>query len=276
LDKKAIFKFLLQAKERGLKAIEVTGGGEPTLHPDFVEIMAFIKERFEFSLVTNGSLLHRDDIQNIVSGAKWIRISIDAGSAATYEKIHRGYLNFSELLNNLKRLKKNNPETILGYSFVVCKNNYHEILDGVRRAQEYGFDNIRFSSIYTYRNKSALGEYEDEIQTRFDLALKEIKDSFDVFVFRDRISEIYHQAHSPRCWYSLLVMVIAASGKIFPCCTRKNEPNSEIGNISMSYDDVYAHRKVVSTKGCPPCWMKTKNDAADYMLLKNPMHVNFI
>jgi len=63
---------------RGLKAVVLTGGGEPVLYPHFNELVRWLKNERNLSvaLITNGTLFHRisDDVLDMFS---WIRISIN-------------------------------------------------------------------------------------------------------------------------------------------------------------------------------------------------------
>ena len=60
----------------GTKAIEFSGGGEPTLWPHFEKAVRYISDKgIKLSLITNGLTLHKLD-KDVVSKFKWIRISL--------------------------------------------------------------------------------------------------------------------------------------------------------------------------------------------------------
>ena len=69
----------------GVGAIEFTGGGEPTVHKDHIEIIGHAQDLgLETGLVTNGVRLSDHSVfQNLT----WLRISLDAGTAESYEGI---------------------------------------------------------------------------------------------------------------------------------------------------------------------------------------------
>lgn len=49
--------FVAMLKEHGLKSVMITGGGEPTSHPQFNELVSWLKnEKLDIGLVTNGTL----------------------------------------------------------------------------------------------------------------------------------------------------------------------------------------------------------------------------
>mgnify|MGYP003305519621 CR=1 FL=1 len=69
--------YVLKLKSRGLKAVILTGGGEPTAYKHFNELVRWIKEQdLSVALITNGTLTRRidDDVWPLFS---WIRVSIN-------------------------------------------------------------------------------------------------------------------------------------------------------------------------------------------------------
>lgn len=62
---------------RGLKAVILTGGGEPTVYKQFNELVSFLKSSgLEVALITNGTQTHRVE-EEVWSMFEWIRVSIN-------------------------------------------------------------------------------------------------------------------------------------------------------------------------------------------------------
>ena len=81
--------------------------GESTLHPQFIESIAYAKSRGvkEVSSLTNGSKITPDFFQKIAeAGLDWLTISID-GTGQEYENIRKP-LKFSDILQKLKHIKQ--------------------------------------------------------------------------------------------------------------------------------------------------------------------------
>ena len=78
-------------KARGLLSVILLGGGEPTLHKDFGEIVNYIKGMgLQLGIVTNGSKLGRiEKIAHTLEKHDWVRLSLDAASQETFTKLHR-------------------------------------------------------------------------------------------------------------------------------------------------------------------------------------------
>lgn len=63
--------------------VTLEGGGEPTLHPDFREIVDMgYKYSLDMGLITNGIV----DISDCIHKLKWIRVSLDSSNEKEYEK----------------------------------------------------------------------------------------------------------------------------------------------------------------------------------------------
>lgn len=73
-----IQKYVIDLKSRGLKAVILTGGGEPTLYPEFNDLVRWLKhdQGLSVALITNGTTGKKinSDTLNCFS---WIRVSIN-------------------------------------------------------------------------------------------------------------------------------------------------------------------------------------------------------
>ena len=143
----------------GLRSVILIGGGEPTLHKDFEEIVRTLKSKgLQVGIVTNGSRLERvEAIADQLEKKDWIRISVDAGRQRTFRELHqpKGEVTLHQILEKTKRVKEKNPAVSLGYSFVILWEgveinghpltpNIHEMAKAVELAREFSFDYVSF------------------------------------------------------------------------------------------------------------------------------------
>lgn len=87
--------------------IRLTGGGEPLLHPQILELIEYAKSKgARIGLITNGSLLTPSTSNRLLSAeTDMIEVSADAGDAETYAMIRVG-LDFDKLVRNVRHLVK--------------------------------------------------------------------------------------------------------------------------------------------------------------------------
>ena len=143
----------------GLLSVILIGGGEPTLHKDFGEVLRYLKsKRLQIGIVTNGSRLEKiEEVVGELKGKDWIRISIDAAGEGTFKDLHlpRTKVTLHRILEKAKKVKKKNPAVSWGYSFVIVwegveikgkrlSPNLHEMARSVELAREFSFDYVSF------------------------------------------------------------------------------------------------------------------------------------
>lgn len=77
IDLGVIQKYVMDLKERGLKAVILTGGGEPTAYPQFNELVQWISvQGLSVALITNGTLSSRVK-PDTWKAFSWVRVSLN-------------------------------------------------------------------------------------------------------------------------------------------------------------------------------------------------------
>ncbi len=146
-------------QSQGLLSVILLGGGEPTLHRDFEEIVRYIKsKKLQLGIVTNGTRLKRvENVADVLEERDWLRVSIDAARQETFSKSHRpkSGVTLDDILHKAQQVKRKNPIISLGYSFVIVWEgiqvggqqlfaNINEIPQAVQLAGDFAFDYISF------------------------------------------------------------------------------------------------------------------------------------
>ena len=132
-------------------------GGEPFLSEPYLEIFDYIiksgKLNIQNIIQTNGSYLKSKVVQSLLPYISELRISFDAGTAATYAKI-RVNGNWGKLLDNVRyinELKKElNVTTKITADFVVQLDNYKEIPTFVSLCNDLGIENINLQKMWNW------------------------------------------------------------------------------------------------------------------------------
>lgn len=144
---------------KGLLSVILIGGGEPTVHRDFEEIVRVVKAKgLQVGIATNGSRLERvASVAGILTEGDWLRLSLDAAREETFEKSHKppAKVTLEKILSDAQAVKKLNPDISLGYSFVIVWGgirygnreltpNLDDVPEAVVKAREYGFDYVSY------------------------------------------------------------------------------------------------------------------------------------
>jgi MoaA/NifB/PqqE/SkfB family radical SAM enzyme len=133
LAKGKVKDWMLQLDELGTLGVGL-GGGEPTLHPDFVELckFGFEKTNLAISLTTHGHTLTDKLIDDLTDSVNFMRISMD-GIYNTYEAIRKKP--FRRLLEKLELLRSRIP---FGINYVVNSQTIVDLNAAVNIADMYG------------------------------------------------------------------------------------------------------------------------------------------
>lgn len=274
--------------EAGINAIEITGGGEPTLHPKFDELIELLgKHDREVGLVTNGSLLSEKRIDLIVKNCLWIRISMDSATPATHKKIHRTpNYSFEKRLEAVKKIAHLKDDGLtLGISFIITPENLADIEDASRLyAGIKGINHLRFSWMYDKQGTAGLTlEQIDDVKNTLEKLLDTYnRDDFKIFYEKNRISHYSAPNNFDTCYFQKFVWAIGADSNVYPCCIMKYHPDYANGNIAKNtlkeivenINTKVRQDRLVPAQ-CFPCWLRDRNGQIAAAVEK-PKHHNFI
>lgn len=167
-----------------LQRIYLTDWGEPLLHPEIIEMIAYAHSQGKHvSLTTNGTLLDQPMSQALLkAGLDLIKISID-GSPKTYEKIR-------------------------GYSYERVRENIYEFLS-LKEATK--------SSTWV---EVTMVIYEETIE-EVEFMLKEWSKMVNAVNFQPRFFTWPRSKRTP-CRDLWRILVVLWDGRVIPCCADYN------------------------------------------------------
>ncbi len=287
-----INEILDDCKEMGVGAIQVTGGGEPTVHPHHVEVFNGVVDRgMDLAVVSNGAVFRLGVIDAYLR-AQWVRFSIDAGTPQTYSSVRRvsksaydrTWGNISDLVQARKEYAYP-TDLIIGIGFVVTEDNWKEILQCTEKSKEVGVDNIRISAVFQNEGSAYFKPFYQEAQQLIRESVELSDTSFTVFNnFGDRVEDL-DQAHPDYsyCGYQEFNAYIGGDLNVYRCCVLAYNERGKIGSIKdVRFKDFWEteqKKKAFDTfdaKGCPRCMFNNKNRTILYSIEPKPRHVNFV
>jgi hypothetical protein len=166
-DDRALRDSLRTMAERGLKSVILIGGGEPTVYPGFSGMVRHLKSLgLQVAIVSNGGRNDRlFDVADALGAQDWIRLSLDAGTDATFQAMHRPKkpVTLEEICAWVPRIKERAPDVPIGFSYVIAwagaarepgvavHDNVDEIPLAARLARDSGFDYVSFKPFLVRR-----------------------------------------------------------------------------------------------------------------------------
>ena len=124
------------------------GMGEPLVHPDIYEMIAFCKEKsFRTELITNGTMLTSENSQQLIeAGLDKLWVSVDSFEEGQYEEIQVGsrFSLITEQIEEFNRLRKG-TSIALGIGIVLMKSNLPQLSRMESYCQKVKADDVNLS-----------------------------------------------------------------------------------------------------------------------------------
>lgn len=133
---------------RQIQSVMFGGMGEPLLHRGINRMINFCSKLGIYTeLVTNATLLDENMAGQLVqSGLNRLWISVDGFSRAAYETIHKGS-QFDLIIKNIISFNRIQGGCDLGLTFVMMKENLHELEKINDFADRFSFDMLNLSHV---------------------------------------------------------------------------------------------------------------------------------
>ena len=277
-------------QDMGIPALQITGGGEPTVHPDHHEIFKYgLSKGRDMSLVTHGVLLKPEVIDTLTQFA-WVRVSVDAGGPQSYSAIRRvSESQYFRALENIKLLCKRRDETesklVVGFGFVVTQENWREVVDACKLAKELGVDSFRISAVFQPDGDAYFKDFYDDASAacRYCETLSEGR--FQVAnSFGNRLSDLRqgHPDYKP-CLYQQFTTYISGTQQAFRCCNTAYNERGLIGSVKdQRFKDLWESEEKrrafedFDARGCERCQFNQMNRTLAYAVDLEAQHVNFV
>lgn len=283
IPRQELMQLIRDLSEMGVKSVTFTGGGEPLTSPHTLGAMELANNMgLEVGLVTNGGLLDNHSCEVILNTCKFVRVSLDAGTADTHKKMH-GTNDFDRIVLCLKSLSNNNVFTDIGVAFLVHQDNYNEIVDCARLIKKIGVNYLQVRPIWL---KNGMLPYQviHAAQEHIHIAQKLNTEHFKVYGILHRFDEhLYEHRGFDKCRATPLLGVVGADCNIWLCCQYRGIKGYSIGNLMDScFREIWGseHHKQIIDKinldQCPPCRYKLFNQIIEKVFIEDTVHKNFI
>ncbi len=158
-DVEVLRNSLREMRDRGLRSVILIGGGEPTLHPKFSEMVRYMKTELDLQIavVTNGTGNNKImEIADCLDERDWVRLSLDSGTNDTFVRMHKpvsSQVTLEGICEWVPKIKKINSRFKYGFSFIIVwkgaqrddvniVENFHEMKLATQLARDYEFDYI--------------------------------------------------------------------------------------------------------------------------------------
>ncbi len=238
---------LLTINGFGVQGIVFKGGGEPTLHPCFPELVQRAQTLgFEVGIVTNGSRLLRPGwAEALTRWASYVRVSIDGPTPQTHYRIH-GTRDFAQIITGVEHLMslRLTRYPIVGLSFAMDYSMIDTIPEAIALGDRLGIDYVlirppffeevgrpstmtpsqaaELRKALTAAARAYIGRMDVMVGTWIGDAERMIDDGLNLGVSGRRDHQLQYdlpiEHRLATCRASPLLAVVAADGQVYGCC----------------------------------------------------------
>lgn len=276
--------------EIGVKAITFSGGGEPLMYSHIIDTMKLVVDKgIDLSIITNGSLL-TGQRADLLTYAKWVRISLDSARSETYSRIRKVPLKaLEEIYSNIGNFAKNKHKNCeLGINFVISHENSNEIYEAAEKLKALGVNHIKFAARIT----TDVGVYHAPIKDKVVEQIHQVTeqlvgDGFKIInLYEDdfKLSSCFIRPYK-RCVIKEVVCVIAADCKVYNCHDKAYLKNGIVGDLKeKTFNKIWFDPETIKRANefdaheecCHHCVYDNRNILLNTFLSLDENHINFI
>ena len=308
---KVISRFLDDAAEIGVKAIALIGDGESQCSPYLYDTISRGKQNgIDMALGTNGALLKKEKLEEMLPDLTYIRFNFSAGEKKIYEEIHgcreKDFENVCEIIRESSRIKRHgNLGVTIGMQMVLLPEFIDQAVPLAKLGEELGADYLVIKHCSDDEEGRLGVDYNQYFEEKLVETLKRAETfSTSKYLVKAKWSKILSggERKYSQCYGPPFMLQMSGSGLVAPCGPLFNSQYSQyhIGNITRTpfkeiwqsdryweVMDLIASDKFDARKMCGKlCFQHKVNEylwdlktgAAKLGELKGnaPQHVNFI
>lgn len=221
----------------GVKSLVLSGGGEPTIHPRFDDIIRHAHGvGLELGLYTHGGHLRGARAAWMKEHFEWIYISFDAWDVESY-KHHKGVNRFERVCENVRNLAALPGKATIGMGFLLHGGNYQFAYHMQKLGRELGVDYVQFRPLVSYSQDEPNKLIEDT--SWIDDAVQLLQQyQGDPFIIADtdrfRMYQRWDKHPYQTCHWSALQTVITPNGGVWRCTNKMEHPDALLGDLNVA------------------------------------------
>lgn len=279
LSEDVALKVLRDLAEMDCKAIQFSGGGEPTLHSKFGYILTAAKTHgFKTLVITHGGYLDRW-IEPLFSSADHVRVSLDASCEEEHRVMHGSKPEeFGKVVANIQALVARKfagggPEVGIAYSCGDCNSSTESLARFFRLAVDLGVDFVQVRPVSEETPHFLTHPWAAIADKVKWISFGAQKKGVRVEIHGHRTGDVFHQREFEKCYAALTLAVISADGSVAACCDRRDLIFGNVNN--QNFRDIWlseSHRNIaglIAPRLCGRCLLCGINRGIEKYVVRN-------
>lgn len=214
-----------------IKKLELSGWGEPFLHPQIINMAREAKARGLTVVATTNGTMRERMLGAYEAGLDHISVSLEGGTKETYESVRVGS-DWKAMLHNLIALGETGKS--LQVNVTLMEENKDEIVHLIYVMADMGVEHVKLRNLNLitseYNHSQSL--YHEDLSEMI-YATSEAASDCGVVLSVDKAN----QKKSTSCRIPATTMYISAEGRVSPCCALGHHISFE--DEDGKTDDIY-------------------------------------
>lgn len=278
-------------KNMGIKAVTLSGGGEPLCYKHIAELIKNLHEiGIKIGINTNGTLIKGRLAEVIARCCTWVRISVDGWDNDSYAKYRDcSKTAYEGLLDNVKELKGLTQSCTIGLNLVIDHENYTHMQKIIHDFKSAGADIVKISECIVSNDGVENNLYHKPIFDKVKEQINHLKRLYNDGKFS--IVDKYHDLPLKffkdynKCLFMNYLVVIGADANVYSCHDKAYTKKGIIGSIKdVSFKELWSHTETLNKiNSINPsidcnhhCGEDMKNRLLHDYLAVEPSHCEFV
>jgi len=281
MDKVLAIQMLDQFAAAGVQSVTWTGGGEPTLHPHFDEIVCSTPYGLEQGLYTHGGHIGNERAALLKRKMTWVFVSLDECTHEMYKK-SKDVDRLDRAIQGIQLLVEAEGNATIGVGFLLHRGNWESISRMVELGKEMGVDYVQFRPTIHFKQDAPnrLGENTEYLPPLIRLLRQHVHDPFVIADLRRfQMYHVWGKHKYKTCHWSAMQTVITPNGKVWTCANKREHASAELGDLTQeSFAEIWARAGkpcAVDSQCRVMCRGHLPNLTLD-ALMEEPAHAAFI
>lgn len=265
----------------GVKSVTWTGGGEPTLHPHFDDIITYAAGLgLEQGIYTHGG--HIDDAKAhlIKRRLTFAYVSLDECTRSSF-RASKGVDRFEQVCDGIRRLALSPGPATVGVGFLLHAGNIHQVDQMASLGHNLGASYVQFRPLIAYGDEPRqLAEDAGWVENALYALAAYHGDPFVIAdrerfrMYRDWAGHAYSV-----CNWSAMQTAITPNGKMWRCTDKREHADALLGDLTQESFAGIWQRAGGPCAVNDQCRLMCRGNLSNLTLdaiMTEPAHANFI
>jgi radical SAM protein with 4Fe4S-binding SPASM domain len=276
MDKKLAIKVIKDSIEKlGVEGINFTGGGEPSIHPNFLELIKLaVSTGKGVGLITNCSWTDDSISKFVAENLTYVRVGLDCENGEMYYKITRNDI-FDRVIENIETMVKYKKKATIGIKFLLRKNTctVDDIYKMIALGKRLEVDSCQFKILY-----GSESEPTEKMILKAEDYLESIRDPMVSY-------NLSRSQTNHKCILNFMRINVDADGSVYLCPRFYHRKKSHlIGNLNdkpiydIWFNDLHWDKiKKIDPDECNVfnCMLHSAHDILNEQIINNKSHLEF-